>query len=235
LGADFLHGGGGNDVIYAGFGADAIIGGRGSDLIDFGAQVAVKGFRPFWGTKIAFGDGAEFDGQKWIPAIKEDKDIDHFIAPDLFTEKRDLIIGGSTLGDVESARDRYLNSLQNFTDGWDVVDRIIGKIPGIGDIISTLVSDITFLVNLTAPASPDYSKIDSQEAGPLDRMTIIRDFDDFDMITIRTDAKDVIKADPSGIAIGAGAINNPLIDDRRGSYNKKGTQIASTQATVKHI
>lgn len=225
LGADFLHGGGGDDVIYAGFGADAIIGSRGSDLIDFGAQVAVKGFRPFWGTKVAFGDGAKFDGQKWIPSNEEDKDIDHFIAPDLFTEKRDLNIGNSTLGDVESARDRYLNSLQKFTDGWDGVDRIISKIPGIGDIISTLVSDITFLAKLFAPASPDYTKIDSQEAGPVDRLSIIRDFDDFDMITIRTDTKDVINTTTRGIPIPANAINNQLIDETTDIYNKKGTQI----------
>jgi hypothetical protein len=225
LGADFLHGGGGDDVIYAGFGADAIIGGRGSDLIDFGAQVAVKGFRPYWGAKVAFGDGAKFDGQKWIPSNEEDKDIDHFITPDLFTEKRDLNIGSSTLGDVETARDRYLNSLQKFTDGWDGVDRMISKIPGIGDIVSTLVSDITFLAKLFAPASPDYTKIDSQEAGPLDRLSIIRDFDDFDMITIRTDTKDLINTNTSGIPIPANSINNQLIDDTRGIYNKKGTQI----------
>ena len=224
LGSDFINAGPGSDYISAGFGEDAIIGGADGDVIGLGPQIAVQGYTPFFGTKVAFGDDATFDPilQKWIKA--SERYIDNFIVGDIYFDESELGVGEDIPTPMNSALETHLASMESINGAFAKASGLISKIPEIGSIVAALTgASLKFFLELASPPAPDYNKAANAQADASDKISIIRDFDSFDTLTIRTKSGDILStARQSNVAFSG---KSKLFDGKGDRYIANGTKI----------
>ncbi len=181
LGADFIDAGGGNDEIYAGFGSDAVIGGGGSDFIDIGAQVAVKGYTPFFGPKVVYGDRAFWNGSEW----KSDpgtKAPDVFIVGSLYTRESELQASNSQASLNFSQSSSIRESVESFEAEWKAYGKVLGLIPKIG-VVAKVVDGVIAFTKALFPAPKPIPIAGESVPKANDALTVIKDFDQFDQLT----------------------------------------------------
>ncbi len=211
LAADFIHGGAGRDQIFGGVGADAIIGGGDSDVINLGPQVIASGYNPFFGPKVAYGDDTFYDQVtgKWIKD-QGSASPDLFILGKLFSDETDLI--NSSSGDIAALSNEsktVADKLALFEGNWKKFGGAVKLIPKVGSLISGVVDAATKLLKLQDPKPTPAGK----PAKALDAMTIIKDFDPFDMITFNLDKGQVARYEQGSLSIAGTDRDNPLIGD----------------------
>ena len=224
LGADFIDGGTGNDQIFAGIGADAIIGGYGSDVIDTGPQIVTSGYNPFFGPKVIFGGNAILRDTvtgEWVNDTSE-------TSPDLFVIgaliDREAELSSSNSGELDTAsaeRRTMAEKLAGFETVWKQAQGVVKAIPKVGGVIVGVVNAVTSFLKKTDPKPVSAGK----QATAIDTLTIIRDFDKNDILSINAPNGSRITFDPPQIFGDSGAdLKNPLakgleaLPARRGLY-----------------
>jgi len=219
LGADFIDAGGGNDEIYAGFGSDAIIGGGGSDFIDIGAQVAVKGYTPFFGPKVVYGDRAFWNGSEW----KSDPDTkapDVFIVGALYTRESELQASNSQASLNFSQSSSIRESVESFESEWKTYGKVLGLIPKIG-VVAKVVDGVIALTKALFPAPKPFPIAGESVPKANDALTVIKDFDQFDQLTFSLAKGEQYEIKKTNLTLSDDP-SNPLLGRIQ---NKKGTII----------
>lgn len=220
LGADFIDAGEGNDEIHAGFGSDAIIGGGGSDLIDLGAQVAVKGYTPFFGPKVAYGDHAFWNGSEW-QSDPSTKAPDVFIIGALYTQESDIQASKSDAFLNYSQSSSIRESIESFENQWKTYDRLVKLIPKL-DVISKVVNGGISAIKALFPAPKPFAIVGDSRPKANDTITVIKDFDPFDQLTFSLFKGEQYEARKTTNLTLSSDTSNPLLGNIQG---KRGTII----------
>jgi Ca2+-binding RTX toxin-like protein len=214
LGADFIDGGAGNDQIYAGIGADRIIGGYGSDVIDTGPQIITPGYNPFFGPKVIFGGNADIVTGEWVKDTSE-KSPDLFVIGALIDTEKEL--SSSITGELDTTsaeRKTMAESLAKFEKAWEAAEGVVSNIPKVGGAVVEVVKAVTAFLKISDPKPVPVG--DSPQAD--DAVTIIRDFDENDILSINVPNGANLQLRRGEYNIG-GSDKNPLT---KGLFNKKG-------------
>jgi Ca2+-binding RTX toxin-like protein len=218
IGADFIDGGSGNDVIHAGYGADAIIGGKGSDIIYCGDQIVAPEYQPLWGPKIVWG-GAYKD--------KTDLTPDLFVVGDMYTQESQLMSAEDIKNIAKEAEekavsDKWVNFFQSITD------------PIASDAQKNLISFFTSLASLMSKDQSSVPDVSVKETNSLVGVTVIRDFAANDLMTLKIRVGEGMKGSgavvPFDYNAGSGKSSlypfNPIID---GGVQARGKSVVVTQ------
>jgi hypothetical protein len=207
LGADFIDAGAGNDQVYAGVGADAIIGGGGADVIDIGSQIIAEKYNPFFGPKVVIGDKAEYDPitKAWKGKGRDTPDV--FIVGGLYDKEDELKESNSGQLDVLAAqRKSVAEKLDDFEEAWNIAGKVVGKIPKVGGLINGIVNATTSALRFRDPKPAASGK----PAVAADAMTVIKDFDSLDQLSISIASGETLKFRKSSFYIGGFDKLNPL-------------------------
>jgi len=211
LGADFIDAGPGNDFVYAGFGGDAVIGGTGSDLINLGDQIVAPNYRPFWGTKIAYGDNfdfARYSDATW-QSTENQRSPDIFLIGNLIQSEDDMkssdnVDGESSLHNIKTLRD----SVEEFDKNVKTFGGLVKALPKIGGALSGILSGFAAMLKAAVPKAP---AIPPDPARANDYLNIINDFDKSDQLLIRVPIGATINVNYQGFRPSEGDIANPLV------------------------
>jgi hypothetical protein len=219
LGADFIDAGAGDDQIYAGVGADAVIGGTGADVIDTGPQILAPGFQPFYGPKVIYGDRATFDPitKSWTKDISA-VSPDHFVIGGLFDTETELEQSKSGEFDALTLQRRTMSeALSEFEAKWGIAGKVLKNIPKVGKIITGIVDGVIKFMKFNdpkpvAPGAP---------AKASDSLTIIRDFDSVDILSINVPFRASLTASRNRFGVSGIEKENLLgmgLTGKRGTY-----------------
>ena len=219
LGADFIDVGAGNDEVYAGFGSDAIIGGSGADFIDTGAQVVVKGYTPFFGPKVVFGDRAFWNGSEW-KSDPDSKAPDIFIVGALYTRETEIQASNSQAFLNFSQSSSIRETVEDFENEWKSYGKVLGHIPKIGVVAK--VADVAITLIKTLFPAPKPLPIAGESVPKAnDALTVIKDFDPYDQLTFSLAMGEQYEIKKTNLTL-AGDPSNPLLGKIQ---NKRGTII----------